>query len=76
MDYRKTKEYKEMDAMKAIDIIELEENPSENEMFSAWQYLVDAGMVNQLQGFYGRTAQDLIESEVIQPRGYYKDDTL
>lgn len=51
-----------MDTLKAIDIAEgIEEPKDENEFIKAWQFLIDSGMVWSLQGFYGRTAEQLIE---------------
>ena len=40
---------------------------TEEEVLEAWQYLVDTGLVWQLQGFFGRTAASLIEAGVILP---------
>jgi hypothetical protein len=37
------------------------EADSEDQIIEAWQYLVDSGIVWQLQGWFGRTATDLIE---------------
>lgn len=38
---------------------------SPNEQVAAWQYLVNTGMAWQLQGFFGRTAEALIEQGII-----------
>lgn len=35
----------------------------------AWQLLIDTGLAWQLQGFFGRTAQHLIESGICNPKG-------
>ena len=43
------------------------ENATQDEKHDAWQYLVDTGQCWQLQGWYGRTATELIENEIILP---------
>ena len=43
----------------AICVIELSEG-TEQDQIAAWQYLIDIGVVWQLQGTYGRTAAMLI----------------
>jgi len=37
----------------------------EQEVIEAWQFLVDTGLAWQLQGWFGRTARDLIEAGII-----------
>ena len=62
-----------MNLKTAIDIIEgcqYEEIEAEIGLESevkAWQFLIDEGHVWKLQGFYGRTAVDLIEAGVCNP---------
>ena len=41
------------------------EAESENQIIEAWQYLHDTGLAYQLQGWFGRTATDLIEQGII-----------
>ena len=40
------------------------ETASEQERLQAWQYLIDTGHAWKLQGFFGRTAERLIESGI------------
>lgn len=54
-----------LDTLAAIDIIEGIEDASFEEQISAWQQLVNTGLVWQLQGWYGRTANQLIEQGLI-----------
>ena len=37
------------------------EGAKKDEQLSAWQYLIDTGLCLKLQGWFGRTAQSLIE---------------
>ena len=40
---------------------------SEEQLLEAWQTLVDTGTCWQLQGWFGRTAQQLIDEGLITP---------
>ncbi len=51
----------------AIDVIEGIEDASIDEQLQAWQSLVDSGLAWQLQGWYGRTATQLIQQGLINP---------
>ena len=42
------------------------EEPTEEEIIKAWQSLVDSGAVWSLQGWYGRTAMDMLNEGVLQ----------
>ena len=55
-----------MDAYTATGLAEgFIEADSTEQVIEAWQYLHDTGMAYQLQGWFGRTAQDLIAQGVI-----------
>jgi hypothetical protein len=41
------------------------EAESEDQVIEAWQFLVDSGLAWQLQGFFGRTATDLIQRGIL-----------
>lgn len=55
--------------MTAHDAIGLAEGfieaKSEEQVIEAWQYLLDIGLVWQLQGFFGRTAVSMIKEGVL-----------
>lgn len=45
------------------------EDASEAEQIQAWAYLIKTGQCWQLQGWFGRTAQGLIDAGVISTKG-------
>lgn len=44
------------------------EAENEQQVIDAWQYLVDSDLAWSLQGWFGRTAANLIEAGIIQPK--------
>tara|TARA_R100000773_G_C4212858_1_gene111973 strand:+ start:478 stop:762 length:285 start_codon:yes stop_codon:yes gene_type:complete len=42
------------------------EHATEEQVIQAWQYIHDTGMANHLQGFYGRTINNLINQNIIE----------
>ena len=66
--YRDTPFYKKLDSYLATAYAEgfcEGEGATEDEQLTAWQWLHDTGTAYKLQGFFGRTAQSLIESGAI-----------
>lgn len=55
-----------MDSFNAVMIAEGVEDASPDEQIKAWQMLVDTGLVWQLQGWYGRTVNQLIQQGIIK----------
>ena len=50
-----------MENFEAVMLAEgVEEASSKEELISAWQHLIDTGLAWSLQGWFGRTATDLI----------------
>ena len=56
-----------MTAHQAIGLAEgFIESESEGQVIEAWQYLLDVGLVWQLQGWFGRTAVAMIKEGIIE----------
>lgn len=49
------------------------EGATREEQFQAWAYLIKTGLVWGLQGFFGRTATNLIENGIITREGELTD---
>ena len=57
-----------MDSYTATGIAEgFIEADSEDQVIEAWQTLIDTGLAWQLQGWFGRTAQRLIDDGICNP---------
>ena len=54
-----------MTKYEAVMIAEGVEPATEEEQITAWQLLVDTGLAWSLQGFFGRTANHLIQEGLI-----------
>jgi len=68
MNYRKTKFYKSLNSYMATAYAEgfcEGEGASETEQLTAWQYLHDTKLAYRLQGWFGRTANALLEAGAI-----------
>jgi hypothetical protein len=53
----------------AVGIAEgFEGSGSEEQTIEAWQHLIDTGLAYRLQGFFGRTAETLIENGICTRR--------
>ena len=56
-----------MTAHQAIGLAEgFIESESEGQVTEAWQYLLDVGLVWQLQGWFGRTAVAMIKEGILE----------
>ena len=56
-----------MDSFNAVGIAEgFVECADEAQFIEAWQYLVDSGMAWSLQGWFGRTANSMIEQGILR----------
>jgi len=56
-----------MDRFDAVGIVEgWIETDNMSESIEAWQYLIDTGLVWELQGWFGRRAAALIESGICE----------
>lgn len=62
---------KDMDTYTACSIVEGfdGEEHTQDEIIKAWQSLIDSGVVWGLQGWYGRSASDLIRQGLCRPKG-------
>ena len=54
-----------MDIFTATQIAEGLEEATDEQIIEAWQTLHDTGVAYQLQGWFGRTAQDLVAQGII-----------
>lgn len=58
-----------LDTYTAVGIAEgFIEAASQEDVVEAWQHLIDTGLCWQLQGWFGRTAQELIDAGICRPR--------
>jgi hypothetical protein len=55
-----------MNTYRAVALAEGFEDGSEEEVIQAWQLLIDTGLAWKLQGWFGRTASQLIGQGICQ----------
>ena len=60
---------KPLDSYTAVMIAEGVEDSTQEEFVEAFQHLIDTGLAWQLQGYFGRTARDLIEAGHCHQKG-------
>ena len=65
-DRLKLNNMRKMTSYLATGLAEGFEEGTEKEIITAWQYLHDTGLAYKLQGWFGRTARDLIEQGIIK----------
>lgn len=66
----------EFDAYTATGICEgFVEADSEEQVIAAWQWMIDNDLCWQLQGWFGRTAMDLINQGICHAKGALIEDT-
>ena len=58
-----------IDNYNAVMIAEGVIEADEDKQIEAWQHLVDTGLAWSLQGWFGRTAMDLIKQAGLKPEG-------
>ena len=56
---------RKLDNYLATGLAEGFEQGTKQEIIAAWQYLHDTGLAYKLQGWFGRTAQSLIQAGII-----------
>jgi len=56
---------RKMNTYLATGLAEGFEQGTEQEVIAAWQYLHNTGLAYKLQGWFGRTAKQLIEQGII-----------
>jgi len=61
---------RKMDSYLATGLAEGFKQGTEQEVIAAWQYLHDTGLAYQLQGWFGRKAQELIKNKIIKDKNY------
>jgi len=58
-----------LDAYTAVGIAEgFVESNSKEEVIAAWQYIYDNDLWQGLQGWFGRTVNDLLQEGIIKPK--------
>lgn len=58
-----------LDAYTAVGLAEgFIESNSEEEVIAAWQYIYDNDLWQGLQGWFGRTVNDLLKEGIIKPK--------
>jgi len=58
--------YKDLDSYTAAGLAEGFIDGSNEERTSAWQWLHDTGIGYKLQGFFGRTLEEMLLNKIIQ----------
>jgi hypothetical protein len=61
---------RKMNSYLATGLAEGFEQGTKEEVIAAWQYLHDTGLAYQLQGWFGKTTQELIKNKIIKNKNH------